>query len=537
MPARAKRIGGYCAVLCGLSSAAQALDFAPIDGFDVRWETTLRETLGFRTGAQNQDLLSNVNGDDGDRAFLPGLNSARLDGVSEIDVSRGRLGFDISAEAWYDPVYYLHTANNSPATFNPVSVPNNDFPADVRRLMGGSIDLLNAYAHDGFTVGGTDISVRLGRQTLLWGESLFFPQNGIAAGQAPVDQIKALSQPTAEARELFLPVTQAVVRMQLRPGLALEAYDQFEWRPDRLPGVASYFSTSDVLGAGGERYLLPDGQYLARAPDVQPPGSGQFGVALRSNGATLDLGLYALRYDAKDPELVLQPARGAYTPFAGTYHLAYKRGIDVFGASISTYVGDSTAAGEISLRRGMPLVSGTPNGLAAAASGGAGGYASYAVPAAPRVVAAQAPAYAAGTTLHAQASFSGVLPPGRFWQGASVNAEIAANTLIAVTDGGAALAPRRHGAVSGEVVFSSQYFQVLRNLDITLNCGISYTLAGNSAVQAAEVAGAGNATVAVAGVYRSVWQTGVSFTHYIGGAGAQALADRDFALVTLSRSF
>ncbi len=524
-------------MLCGLSPAALALDFAPIDGFDVRWETTLRETLGFRVSPQNQELLENVNANDGDGAFLPGLNSARVDSVSEIEISRGRFGFDMSAEGWYDPVYYLHTANNSPATFNPVSIPHNAFPADVRRLMGQSADLLNAYAHDGFAVDGADISVRLGRQTLLWGESLFFPQNGIAAGQAPVDQIKALSQPTAEARELFLPVAQAVVRVQLRPGLALEAYDQFEWRPDRLPGVASYFSTSDALDVGGERYLLLHGRYLARAPDARPPGGGQFGVALRSDGARLDMGLYALRYDAKAPELVLQPDQGGYTPFAGTYNLAYKRGIDVFGASASTYVGDSTVAGEISVRQGMPLVSHSPGVSAAAGVGGVGGYASYAVLATAPLAPAPGPAYASGTTLHAQASFSGVLPPGRFWQGASLEAEIAANTLLSVTDGGTALAPRRHGALSGEVVLIPQYFQVLRNLDMTLNFGIGYTLAGDSAVEAAEVAGAGNATVGVAGVYRSVWQTGVSFTHYIGGAGAQALADRDFAVVTLGRSF
>jgi hypothetical protein len=520
-----------------MSPAAWAVEFAPIDGFDVRWETSLRETLGFRTTPADQGLLANINADDGDRAFVPGLVSARVDGVSEIDVARGRFGFDVSAEAWYDPVYHMPSANSAAAAFNPVSVPVNAFPADVRRLMGGSADLLNAYAHDGFTIDGTDISIRLGRQTLLWGESLFFPQNGIAAGQAPVDQIKALSQPTAEARELFLPVTQAVARIQLRPGLALEAYDQFEWRPDRLPGVASYFSTSDVLDAGGERYLLPYGQYLARGPDARPPGGGQFGVALRSNGARLDLGFYALRYDAKDPELVLQPVTGTYMPFSGTYHLAYKRGIDMFGASASTYVGDSTVAGEISLRQGMPLVSRTPNGVPAANAGGTGGYASYKLLAAPATQAVSGPEYTSGTTLQAQASFTGVLPPGRFWQGASVAAELAANALIDVTDSAAALAPRRHGALSGEVVFTPQYFQVLRNLDMTVNVGVGYTLAGNSTVEAGQVAGAGNATIGVAGVYRTAWQTGVSFTHYIGGAGRQALADRDFAVVTLSRSF
>ena len=50
--------------------------------------------------------------------------------------------------------------------------------------MGNDAELLNAFVQDRFTVFGLPASVRLGRQTLLWGESLFFANNGIAAGQA-----------------------------------------------------------------------------------------------------------------------------------------------------------------------------------------------------------------------------------------------------------------------------------------------------------------------------------------------------------------
>jgi hypothetical protein len=95
---------------------AQAADLGQADGFDIRWDTTVRETLGFRTEDANPSLLANINGDDGDRAFRAGLLSARLDVFSEVTGERGDLGFDVSAQGWYDPIYYQRTADTSPQT-------------------------------------------------------------------------------------------------------------------------------------------------------------------------------------------------------------------------------------------------------------------------------------------------------------------------------------------------------------------------------------------------------------------------------------
>jgi len=107
--------------------------------------------------------------------------------------------------------------------------------------------------------------------------------------------------PDTPARELFLPVNQISASVQLRPGLSIEAYDQLEWRHDRLPGVGSYFSTADILGAGGERIIAAPGQFLYRAPDQQPGAWGQFGATLRATVGDADLGLYALRYNTRSP--------------------------------------------------------------------------------------------------------------------------------------------------------------------------------------------------------------------------------------------
>ncbi len=536
MLAAARRTAQHLALaaLVVTPAAAHADDLGTVQDFDVRLDTTVRTDFGFRLESASAALLSNINADDGDRAFTPGLISARTDLATELTAQRGDLAFDISADGWYDPLYFQPNANNSPATFNAISVPHTKFPAATRDLMGVDAELANAFAQDRFSLFGLPLTVRLGRQTLLWGESLFFASNGIAAGQAPVDAIKSLGNPLAPARELYLPVTQITTRIELRPGLALEAYDQFEWRRDRLPAADSYFSTTDILDAGGETVLLP-AYRLYRTADQTPHGIGQFGVALRSQSDTADLGLYALQYDAKLPVPVFNSA-------ADTYNLVFPRHIQLLGASFSTYAGDSVAAGEVSVRHNMPLLA---TGGVAAGAGDTGGGAIYAAaeqpafPATPlpRPAAATAP-YATGDIWLAQSSLVAQLRPGSWWQAASLQAEIAANDLLGVTSGHDAVLPgRTHFAAAVRFVFTPQYFQVLPGLDLSLPIGLGYTPLGRSSIDATMYRGAGDATISATATYRQVWQAALAFTHFIGGATAQNLADRDFVSLSLARTF
>jgi hypothetical protein len=507
------------AALIGMGGprVGRAFDVDSGGAWDVRWDNTLRGTLGFRTDPAEPALLADVNGDDGDRAFAPGIQSERLDLLTEFDATHGGLGADLSADAWVDPVYFQSSANRSPATFNPLSVPHTQFPAAVRTLQGGDADLLNANVHDSFTLAGLPATIRVGRQSLLWGESLFSTSNGIAAGQAPVDEIKAASEPLAEAKELFLPAAQASLDLALRPGLHLQVYTQLEWRRDRQPGVGSYFSTTDFADVGGERLFTgptgaPTATDLLRGPDRTPPSLGQGGAALTISTGPLDLGLYALRFDAKAPEVV---AGTAGTPEAGRYTLAFARGIALYGASFSTYLGDSNLAGEVSWRDHMPLVS----GLAAADTGNASGY-------------------AIGRTAHAQVSLVSTLPPGRWWQGATLLAELAANDRLAIEQGGAALAPgRSRFAVAATVLFTPQYFQVLPQLDLTVPVGGSWNAAGNSSVLPDQVAGSGSVNLGIDGTWRAVWQIALTCTRFLGSAVAQKLADRSFVTLSASRTF
>jgi hypothetical protein len=522
-------------------STAGAAELGAIGDAQLRWDNTLTYSTAFRVQDRDPSLLKDPNTDDGDRNFAAGLVSNRLDLLSQLDITQGAYGFDASAAAWYDTVYNQSDDNNSAATFNPASVSNREFPQAVRDLHGQHIELDNAFLHGDTELAGLPFSFRLGRHTLLWGESLFFPENGIAAGQAPIDQTKALANPDSYARDVFMPVAQASGSLQIANGLALEAYYQFEWRNTRVPGAGSYLSTEDYFDAGGERYIVGPGKYLYRTHDAMPPASGQYGVALRWTPGEIDYGLYALRFNAKDPEIffhsgLVQPPGGvphvidpAIVDFAigkvGTYQLFYPQGIEIYGASASGYVGDSNIAAEVSGRRNMPLVGKTTPGYSTLYPSnvlGAGGV----------------PLYAAGDTLHGQISAVTTFARSTVWDSADLNAELAANELLDVSKNASALSRgTSRGAVSVRATFQPTYFAVAPGLDLTPSIGMGYNVSGHSSVDANEIAGTGDVDLGLAAAYRVVWIANVSFTGFVGKYGRQSLTDRDFLAFSIKRTF
>lgn len=509
-------------LLC--SAPALGAEIYSSGGVTIRWDTTVSYSAAFRIGSRDPALLTGPNGDDGDRNFAPGLISNRLDILSVFDLSRSDFGAHISAAAWYDTVYHTHTANDSPATYNPISVPNTQFARATRNLHGQYVDLEDAFVYGNFAVGDTPVSIRVGRQTLLWGESLFFDANSIAAAQAPYDYVKTVSAPTDYSKKVYLPVNQLSLTVQPRSDIALSVYYQFEWRETRLPGVGSYFSYTDFWGAGSERFFVGPGQFLIREKDEVEPSSatGQFGISLRTSIDDIDLGFYALKFNATYP--VLKLASGIRPPSAtgdvGEYTIFYPTGIELYGASFSSYLGDSNIAGEFSIRRHSPLISISP--LTSRAQ--------------PQNL--QDPQYAEGDTLHTQVSSVMTLSPGPAWSSADLSMEVAANYLLGVTRGKAALNPSRDRfAMSLRTLFEPHYFEVLPNLDVTVPIALSYNLTGRSSMDYMQSSGTGSLEIGLSATYRSRWRANISLTNYFGSPPKQPLADRDFIGVSIERTF
>lgn len=512
---------GTAAAGLALTRPGAAADLPSVEGFSLRWDNTIRYTAAFRLAGRDAALIADPNEDDGDRNFSPGLVSNRFDLLSEFDVTHEDFGGHVSAAAWYDTVYHTHTDNTSPATYNPASVPNTKFARAVRDLHGQHLELHDAFVFANAEFGDTALSVRAGRQTVIWGESLFFSANSIAAAQAPRDEILYASAPGSYSRSLALPVSQISASLQFPSGISLDGYYQFEWRASREPGSGSYFSYFDYLGAGGQRLIVSPGQYLYHSFDVTPPSTGQYGVALHVPVFDVDLGVYVLRFHAKDPILKLWPTWNEDPSIGkiGEYGFVYPGGIDLYGLSASGRLGENTIAGEISLRRHMPLVSigsgyGPGSGVDLANSG-----------------------YAAGNTFHAQVSSTAVFADGIFWDRADFSIELAMNALLDVTHGSEARdTSRDRMAFSGRVQFEPSLFEVLPNLTVTLPMGLGLNLAGQSSVDERQIAGTGDVEVGVSLTYRTVWKMTTGATFYLGPADRQPLADRHFLTISIERT-
>jgi len=509
---------GALGLLLASRAPAGAAPVYTADGLEIRWDNTLRYSTAFRLASPSAELLSYVNGDDGDRNFARGLVSNRLDLLSELDIAMGEFGVHASAAAWYNTVYQSHTDNTSPATYN-AATPAGQFASAVRTLEGQHVELQDAFAYGNFTLAQMPVSVRAGRQTLLGGESRFFDPNSIAAAMAPTDYLKTMSDQDSYSQNMFLPVTQLSVTLQPASWLSVSLYDQFEWRASRQLGDGSFLSYLDYVGTGAARLFLGPDQYLARTPD-RGPASGQYGITLHASLADMDLGLYALRFRAKDPIAALapDPALTGQTGAVGYYRLVYPPGIDLYGASFSTELGGNVLAGELSARQNMPLISYDPRTPQIAAPTGM-------------------PYYTRGDTLHGQLSVVTALAETSVWDRADIAAELATDNILSLSNPIASAPPFPQFGLKARVRVEPHYFQPLPNLDITGLAELGYNLAGHSFTYYAQNSGTGDFRIGVSGTYRSAWKAGLTYVGFVGTSTRQPLADRDFMMLSLERTF
>lgn len=517
------------AAWCAIAGLQPALAFEIDTGspdVKARWDNTLKYSNAWRLERRSDAVTSDINQDDGDRNFSRGLISNRLDVLSEFDASwKSSLGVRLSAAGWYDNVYQNRNANNSPATINQVSAAPDRFVDETRRLHGRKAEWLDAFVY----ATGSQGNLRLGRHSILFGETLFFGANGIAAAQSPIDIIKLLSVPNSQFKEIVLPVNQVSGQLQLTDTLSAAAYYQFEFRKNRIPGVGSYFSGADVLGPGTERFLFAPGVGVPRIADGNARDSGQGGLQLKWRPKHLDVefGFYAVRYHDKNFQVYLRPV-------VGDLQMVYPEGVRAYGASFSTEVAGFNLAGEFSVRRNTPLVSGPVVDIAGTADNSAN------------------PLYAVGNSAHGNVSGIFFLNRSPVWDNASIVAELAWNRRLSITRNAAELDPNTtRDAMGTRLVFEPQWFQVAAGLDVSTPLGVGYNFKGSSSVVQLFNGGVkrgGDVSLGLKGTYQQKWTGGITFTHYVGVAGPalgpdanltfkQNYADRDFVSLSLQRTF
>ena len=543
--ARRPRLTRLAAALLGCSvlSSAQAMEFdTGSSDLKVRFDTNVKYSNAWRVKDQHDKLVADSNLDDGDRNFDKGMISNRLDLFSEFDISYQKVGARVSGAAWYDDVYNKGNDNDSPGTANAYSVRYDRFTKDTRDLHGRDAEFRDAFVYANYDLGEEMWGVsRLGQHSLLYGESLFYGGNGIAAGQQPIDAVRALTVPNSQFKELGLPVKQFSTQLQITPTVSVGGYYQFEWERTRIPGAGSYFSPADLLDEGGERIVvgrLPNGAPAAsfyRGDDIEARDSGQWGVQLRYRSEALDtdFGLYAINYHDKSFQTQLRPGVGAGSRAdqIGEYMLVFPEDIRAYGFSANRGFGDINFGFEASVRDNAPLVSLTMTDLAG--NGDNDGN----------------PLYAVGRTAHAQVNMIYIMPTGMFWDTASLLGELAWNRRLSVDKNQDNLDPNgTRDATAIRVAFSPTYFQVLDGVDLSVPMGFSYGIDGrSSAVGGFSQSKGGDYNVGLTADYLKSVTFTLAYTGYYGPSAPiniggiktfkQTNADRDFLSFSVSHTF
>lgn len=529
-------------LLCGSAGAFEIDTGNP--NINLSWSNTVQYSAAFRVRDQNLGVAGDpataqVNTNDGDLNFGRGLISNRFDLLSELDFRYGQIGgFRVSAAGWYDSVYFGHTDNPGNQGVNSLSTDYRNFTRDTRQLHGAKAELLDGFAYTNVELGDMSLNLKGGRYTQLYGESLFFGSNGIAAAQTPLDLVKALSVPNSQFKEIARPVGQIGGQLLVNSSLSVGAYYQLEWRKSRLPAAGSYFSFADFVDAGGETVLLGPGVFTRRSKDITARNNGQGGLQIKYRADDSEYGFYAARFHDKMPQFYIRPGINARGGSMGDHVQVYGENIRTVGASVSTLIGDTNVAGEISYRDNMPLV----------ASGNA-----VVLPGNAVADGGRNARFPKGRTLHANVSAIGFIGANSIWDHASFIGEFAYNQRLAVThnrDQLDAKATRHAGAL--QIVFQPEFFQVLPDLDIQVPIGISYGLFGRSSVNGALFPSqhGGNISLGVKADLAKTWQGSLNYTHYFGRGGsvvrptgvpelsyANFHGDRDFVSVTLRRAF
>jgi len=551
--------------LAAFGAPAQAYEFATGSDIKVSWNNTFKYSMAYRLKDADARLLAGgypgfgpadftgFNLDDGNQNFRnKGLVSSRVDWLTEFDAGTRNAGLRISAAAWYDSAYTGSNDNASAASNAGVlgGYAGNAFTKGTRVLHGRNAELLDAFVFGKGSLGDMPGTLRVGRHTLQYGESLFFGANGIANAQGPVDLVKLLSVPGAQFKEILRPVNQVSGQLQLTPNLSLGGYYQFEWRPTRIPGVGSYLSAYDAAGAGATAFLVAPANSGAPAfytqPDMKAKNSGQGGLQLKFTpaGSDVEYGLYAARYHDKTPYFYLG-FTPAFPPGApATVQAVYAEGIRTFGASASTVLGGFNVAAEVSVRRNSPLVSDpTPNFL------------SRQGPVVPADNSGN-PAYGVGNTAHANLSAIYVLPTNSLFQGGALLGELAWNRTTSVAFKGALDPNTTRDATSVRMIFEPAYYQVLHGLDLTVPIGLGYNIDGRSSAIFNFNGGAahgGDFNIGISGSYQQDWKFGISYVRFLGKTGtflqnnpatntpilsyAQPLKDRNYISFNVKRAF
>ena len=275
------------------------------------------------------------NGDNGNLSYDKyDVVSAISKLTSDISFAYEDFSFFARTIGYFDVQYSNHELTSADTTALPAS---RDYASNAKKLNGLNFKLLDYFVSRNFELAGHPMSLKVGNQVLNWGESSFLLANSLNAINPPDQAL--LRAPGFDLKELLQPVGMVLLEGDLMEGLNFQTFLQYEWKPVTPDPVGSFFSSSDIVGAGGDYAMLsfgkapedPERLYQPRLnPDDpafvlnsrssrtilvdhaesdrrEPGGLGQFGAALKyffknfNNGT--EVSVYFANYHARIPSI------------------------------------------------------------------------------------------------------------------------------------------------------------------------------------------------------------------------------------------
>jgi hypothetical protein len=341
------------------------------------WDTTVSFGLFGRLEKRDPAIVGlaaggkaySVNGDDGNLNYGTGVASSAFKATTELELSYKHIGAFVRAYGFYDTENEESARERTPLS-----------EAALERV-GSRAEIRDAFAWARFDLGPVPVEIRGGWQVINWGESTFI-QGGVNAVN-PVD-VSALRVPGSELRDALLPVGAVLLSVKPTKNTSIEGFYQYAWTETKIDPVGSYFSTTDLAGAGATKVMLgfgsapdtipvgfnipgnPVGAAVPRVGDREAKDDGQYGAAFRlfvpALGGT-ELGLYYMNYHSRLPVIMARTgtqagllASGNYAASA-KYFLAYPEDIKLYGLSFNAQLGSTGVAlqGEVAHRKDVPL--------------------------------------------------------------------------------------------------------------------------------------------------------------------------------------
>lgn len=505
---------------------AGAMEIPTGSDWSVHWDNSFTWGLGMRAQDVQSKYGNNPVFQNSEYKFdkAGDIVTNRLSLLTELDVAHGDdYGFRISGSIWKD-FAYTNKFETNPGNFGPgipysaVSAnPSGRYSSYTNRFYHEGAELMDAFVYSNFSVADMPISVKAGRFTEFWGNSLYAGFQGISYSQSPIDLIKGTTAPGSQVKELFMPRAQLSGRIALNREFTIGGTYALEWRAARFPEGGTYLGIADPFFVGGETLGT-----AYRGHDTEPKNvNNNFGLQARWAPDFLEgtLGFYFRRFDEAFPTTTALV--GIDSTGSAYYHLPYAKGVHLYGISLDKSIGSLSTGFEASYRQGTGLFS-TP-GSVSLVDGEQG---------------------AKGDTVNLVANALYGLPRTSVFDTGSLVGEIAYTHLVKVTHGksmyqgmgyacstGGLSAGQDEGDgcatrdnVSATVSFTPQWLQVFPGVDLSMPTTVGFGIYGNGQYLGTQSTGSSAGTVSytigVAADIRQQYNIKLAYNGYYSATGA-----------------